>query len=143
MQASAIVQTYLDEVAAIVVAGDWEAYTDVVCRPFTMITHSGTLSFATPDDIRCIYDGFRDLLRSQHVTNFIRLVDTAHQIEHDLISASYVTHLISGGTRIMDPVTSGITLRLDGNRWRAASITNALSNSRWPLLMSRPGDEAL
>jgi hypothetical protein len=139
MSAREIVQTYLDEVSAIVMANDWKAYTDVLCRPFMMITHAETLTFATPDDIRALYDRFRDLLQSQRVTDYIRLVDAAEQIDPDLISARYVTHLLSGGMRIMDPVKSGITLRLEGNRWRAASITNAVSNSRWPLLMPRLG----
>ncbi len=139
MTARDIVQAYLDEVSAIVMANDWEAYTDVVCRPFMLITHAETLIFATPDEIRTIYTRFHDLLRSQRVTDYIRLVEGAEQIDPDLISARYVTHLMSGSMRIMDPVRSGITLRLEGNRWRAASISNAVSNSRWPLLMPRLG----
>lgn len=141
MQATAIVQSYLDEVSAIMMANDWEAYTDVLCRPFMLITHTETLTFATPDDIRSIYDGFYNMLQSQRVTDYIRLVESAGQIDQDLISARYVTHLISGGMRIMPPTKSSITLRLEGNRWRAASITNALSNSRWPLLIPRLGDD--
>jgi hypothetical protein len=143
MQATAIVQSYLDDVGAIVLRNDWDAYCDVLCRPFTLITHAETLIFATPDDIRSLYDGFLDMLQSQRVTDFIRLVETAAQVDPDLISARYVTHLMSGGMRIMPPTTSQITLRLEVNRWRAASITNALSNSRWPVLMPRLGDDPL
>ncbi len=141
METTAIVQGYLDDVSAIVMANDWDAYTDVISRPFQMITHTSTMSFASPDDIRGIFDDFVLLLRTQRVTDYIRLVDSALQIDQDLISARYVTHLLAGSHRIMDPVRSGISLRLEGNRWRAASITNALSNSRWPVLLPRLGTE--
>lgn len=143
MQATAIAQTYLDEVSAIVMADDWEAYSDAISQPFLLITHAATLSFATPDDIRGVYDDFRVLLQSQRVTDFIRLVDSAQQIDQNLISARYITHLMAGSHRIMDPVRSSISLRLEGNRWRAASITNSVSSSRWPLLLPRLGDDPL
>lgn len=139
MLATAIAQAYLDEVAAIVMADDWEAYTDVISRPFLLVTHNQTLSFATPDDIRSVYLDFRQLLQTQKVTDFIRLVESARQIDTNLISARYVTHLMSGSHRLMAPVQSSISLRLEGNRWRAASITNAVSRSRWPLMMPKLG----
>lgn len=137
MQATMIAQAYLDDVAAIVMADDWDAYTDAISQPFLLITHTTTMTFATPDEIRGVYRDFVLLLRTQRVTDFIRLVETAQQIDENLISARYVTHLMSGSHRIMDPVRSSISLRLEGNRWRAASITNAVSNSRWPLMMPK------
>lgn len=135
MRATKIAQDYLDEVAAIVMADDWDAYCDAISRPFLLITHTTTMSFATPDDIRGVYQDFVLLLRTQRVTDFIRLVEAAQQMDPNLISARYITHLMSGSHRILEPVRSSISLRLEGNRWRAASITNAVSNSRWPLLM--------
>jgi len=141
MQATAIAQTYLDEVAAIVMTDDWAAYCDTISRPFLLVSHDTTLSFATPEDIRGVYEDFRLLLRTQRVTDLIRLVECAEQIDQALISARYVTHLMAGSHRIMDPVRSSISLRLEGNRWRAASIANAVSNSRWPLLMPKLGEE--
>lgn len=141
MQATRIAQAYLDDVAALVMADDWEAYTETISRPFMLVTHTATLTFTTPDDIRTVYDAFRSLLQTQKVTDYIRLVETAQQIDDNLISARYVTHLMTGGHRIMDPVRSSISLRLEGNRWRAASITNAVSSSRWPLLMPKLGHE--
>lgn len=143
MQATAIAQSYLDSVADSVMTDDWESYADSISRPFLLVTHDHTLSFATPDEIRGIYDEFRLLLRTQRVTDYIRLVDTAFQIDPGLITARYVTHLMAGSHRIIDPVRSSLSLRLEGNRWRAASITNAVSNSRWPLLMPRLGQNPL
>ena len=135
MQATAIAQAHLDHVAAIVMAEDWAAYTTVISRPFLLVTQTSTLSFANPEDLRGLFQDFMLMLRTQRVTDYIRLVDTAQMIDDHLISARYATHLLSGGQRVMDPVRSGITLRLEGGRWRAASITNSVLTSRWPLLM--------
>lgn len=142
MQSSQIVQSYLDEVAAYVMDDDWDAYCDTVSRPFLLITHEKSMTFANPDEIRGIFDDFRQMLTTQRVTDFIRLVEVSQQIDERLISARYVTHLMSGSYRIIEPIRSSISLRLEGNRWRAASITNAVSNSRWPLLMPRLSDAA-
>ncbi|MGL6211844.1 MAG: hypothetical protein ACRC14_18630 [Paracoccaceae bacterium] len=141
MNATAIAQTYLDEVAAITMADDWVAYTDLICRPFSIVSHTHTLTFATPDDIRDLYLDFIHLLRTHRITDFIRLVESADQIDDDLISARYVTHLMSGGHRVVDPMKSVTTLRLEGNRWRAATISNAISKSRWPELLPRLRDD--
>ncbi len=143
MSATAIAQTYLDAVSGIVMANDWQAYVDHMSWPFLMVTHDRTMTFDAPEDICAIFTGFRDLLKSQRVTDYIRLVESAEQIDQDLITARYVTHLMSGSVRIIEPVRSVITLRHEDARWRAASIINALSNSRWPLLLPRRGEDLL
>jgi len=133
--AESILQTYLDRMADAVMHDDWHDYRAGVILPFHLVTHSANITLATEEDLRATYDGFRQTLQVQRVTDYIRLVQTAKQIENDLISGSYITHLLSGGQRLLDPFTSQITLRRHDDAWRAASITNALSNSRWPLLL--------
>ena len=140
MEASRILQAYLDRVAAAVMAGDWETYADHVCLPFHLVTHNGNIEVTTPEKLRQGFDDFRQTLQSQQITDYIRLVDTAAQLDADLISGRYVSHLLSRGHRVLDPFYSEITLRLAGNQWRAASITNALANSRWPLSVLRLAD---
>jgi len=143
MNATVIAQAYLDEVALAVMADNWDAYRHCISSPFLMINHTGTMHFATPEDLRSLYTEFLGMLRTQRVTDYIRLVEDAELIDRDLITARYVTHLLSGGNRIMDPVRSSISLRFEDGRWRAASITNALSNSRWPSLLPRLGEDPL
>ncbi len=142
MDAAAIAQTYLDEVAAIVMADDWTAFTDVLCRPFTIVTNASTLTYPTPEDLRGVYVDFVAMIRTQHVTDYIRLVESVSHLDPDLISARYVTHLLSSGHRLMDPVKSSIILRREDNRWRAASIINSASNFRWLLLTPELGQDA-
>lgn len=141
MIANQITQTYLDDVADAVMADDFDTYQSRVCLPFYLITHTSTVVIDTEAKLRRAFDDFRETLRSQRVTQYIRLVESAAQLDHDLISARYVSHLMSGGNRILDPFRSEITLRLEGNLWRAASITNSLANSRWPLTVLRSAED--
>lgn len=140
MTTSSIAQTYLDEIAAAVMSGDYQAYRRGMTLPFYLITHTANLAVTTEEALRDGFDTFCSLLQIQRVTDYIRLVDSAQRLDADLISARYVTHLIAGGTRITEPFHSQITLRMTGDRWCAASITNALSNSRWPLDVLRGPD---
>jgi hypothetical protein len=134
MDAAKIFQDYLDEVSKAVMADDWEAYRDGICLPCHIISHDESKVVETEDDLRAGFDLFRDTLRAQQVTDYIRLMESAARLDQALISGKYVTHLLSGGRRVMPPFKSQMTLRLMGNRWRAASVSNALANSHWPLV---------
>ena len=134
MDALGILQSYLDAVSRTVLAADWEAYRMCVALPLHIVSHDENKVVSTEDDLRAGFDQFCDTLRSSRITDYIRLVESSTMLEQDLISGSYVSHLISHGQRIMPAFRSQITLRLIGNRWRAASVTNGLANSRWPLV---------
>jgi hypothetical protein len=138
MDAGRILQSYLDEIAEAVMAGDFEAYREGVTLPFHLVTHTQNVTLADEPTLRAAFDTFRSMLQSQRVTNFIRLINSAQSFDETLIAGRYVTHLIAGSLRIIDPFHSQITLRHVDGRWRAASITNALANSRWPELMANP-----
>jgi len=114
-------------------AGDYPTYRLGMSLPFYMTTHAANIAVTTEDALRDGFDSFRSLLQSQRVTDYIRLVNSAEQLDTDLINARYATHLIAGSQRILDPFHSQITLRMTDGRWVAASISNALANSRWPL----------
>ena len=140
MDATRILQAYLDTVATAVMAGDWETYADHMCLPFFLVTHAANFEVNNAAKLQQGFDDFRQTLQIQQITDYIRLVDSAAQLDADLISGRYVSHLLSRGHRVIDPFYSEITLRLEGNQWRAASITNALANSRWPLSLPRHAD---
>lgn len=134
MDTPAILQTYLDEVSAAVMEDDWETYRAGVSLPCAIITHDDSTIIQTDADLRAGFEMFRNTLRTLKVTDYIRLVESAARLDPELISGSYVSHVISGGNRVIAPYRSTITLRLVGNRWRAASVTNGLAKSRWPLM---------
>ena len=134
MDATKILQVFLDETAAAVLADDFGTYAGRICLPCHIVSHDESKVVSTLDDLRAGFDQFRDMLRSQKVTDYIRLVESAGRLDKALISGKYVSHLLSNGQRVMPPFKSQMTLRLVGNQWRAASVTNALANSRWPLV---------
>lgn len=133
MDAGAILQAYLDEVSAAVLADDWATYRDGISLPCAVVSHDESKVVTTEADLRAGFDSFRDTLRALKVTDYIRLVEHADRLDIDLISVSYMSHIIAGGHRVVAPYRSVMVLRLAGNRWRAASVTNGLANSRWPL----------
>ena len=138
MRVAAILLTCLNDRAAAVMAGDFLACRSRVVAPFHLMTHRESLSLSTDDDLREGFDSFCALLKSQRVTDFIRLVGGAQLLDPGLIKGRFITHVIAGAMRFIDPFPSQMTLRRVDGRWRATSVTNALAKSRWPLLMASP-----
>jgi hypothetical protein len=134
MEATIILQTYLDQVSLAVMTDDWPTYCARVALPCHIVSHNENKVVATVEDLKQGFDQFRDTLRMQRVTDYIRLVEAASQLDQDLISGRYVSHLISGSHRLMPPFRSEMTLRRVGAQWCAVSVTNSLPNSRWPLV---------
>ncbi|RGP39061.1 hypothetical protein [Pseudotabrizicola alkalilacus] len=138
MPAAAILQAYLDEISVAVMTGDFAAYRAGVVLPFHLVTHTENLTFTTDDDLREGFESFCAMLRSQRVTDYIRLVESAQALDPNLITGRYISHIISGGMRVFDPFPSQTTLRRIEDRWKAASISNAVAKARWPLLGASP-----
>jgi hypothetical protein len=134
MDSAAILQDYLDEVATALLADDWSTYRHRICLPCAVVSHDESKVVSTEADLRLGYESFRETFRALRVTDYIRLVDQAARLDHDLISGSYISHVIAGGHRVVAPYRSNMVLRLVGNVWCAASVTNGLANSRWPLM---------
>lgn len=129
-----ILQDYVDAVSKTVLADDWAGYRAAISLPCHIITHDESKVVSAEEDLRAGFDQFRDALHIQHVTDYIRLVETASFMDDDLISGSYVTHLLVRAHRILDPFRSQMALRRQDTVWRADSVTNGLANSRWPLV---------
>ncbi len=128
-------QGYLEEVGATVMANDSTAFAARVALPFHPMTETASLVVATEADLRAGFDDFQQTLRVQHVTDMIRLADSAVLLNENLISGRYVTHLLNSAHRVVPPIRSQMTLRRAHGVWQAASIANSLHNHRWPILM--------
>lgn len=143
MPALQILQAYLDEVGDACLRDDWETYVAAVELPFILMTQAATICISTQDELRIGFDAFCATLKHQRVTDHIRLAESAVDLDQGLISGRYTTHLLSGSHRIIPPYRSSITLRLAGNHWRAASISNDLVNTHWPLHLPQVGEDLL
>lgn len=134
MKATEILQTYLDRMSDAVMTGDFDGYVAGVILPFHLITSDSSFVVTSAAGLRDGFDGFRGVLASQNVTQYIRLVATATLLDERLISGHYTTHIISSAQRIVAPFPSQIVLRHDdGTGWRGALITNGIKNASWPL----------
>ena len=71
----------------------------------------------------------------QKVTDMIILAKGAGHLSAGLTAGRYVTHLLCNANRAVPPYRSQMVLRLVDGQWRAVSIANSLTNSRWPLLV--------
>ncbi len=127
-----IAQAYLDEAAAAVLADDWVTYRAGISLPCATVSRDGTTIIRTEAALRAGYDGIRAMLIGQGVTDYIKMVETAQFLDKDLISVSYLSHILVSGHRIMPPFRSMLDLRFEGRRWRAAGVTNGLSQNQWP-----------
>lgn len=132
--AAAILQDFLDAVSETIMLDDWDGFRDAVSLPLHIISHDESKVVTTEAELKLIFDQFRNTLRFQKVTDYIRLVDSATLLDRFLISGNYITHLLARGHRILVPFRSQMTLRLQANRWRVASVTNGITTSRWRLI---------
>ena len=81
MNASDILQRYLDRIAAAVLQDDWPTYQDGVVLPFHLVTHSANITIATTAELRAGFEAFHQTLQAQKVTDYVRLVETAKQLQ--------------------------------------------------------------
>ena len=128
-------QIYLDEVAGAVLRQDYAAYREHVALPFQVVTHTASLQIDNDRNLRQRFDSYAQALRVQRITDWLRLVEGAEELDEALITGRYVTHMMAGAHRVMPPFRSQITLRREDGRWRAASITNAHATSRRSLIV--------
>lgn len=139
MPSVTILQSWLDEVGAAVLDGDFDAYARHVVLPFASITPEATLIVTSEADLRTGFDVYVDMLRHQRVSDYIRLVSEAHTVGERMIAGSYVTNILAQGQRIAPPFTSTIVLRRSvAGLWQAATIAAPLSAPQWPILSIRP-----
>ena len=95
--AEGILQSDLDDVSTAVLADDWNTCRDAVCLPCHIISPDESKVAATLDDLKAGYDLFRETLRAQPVTDYIRRVESAALLEPAPISRKYVSPLLAGG----------------------------------------------
>jgi hypothetical protein len=130
---AAIAQDYLDRMSAAVLAGDWITYETGVALPFCFVTAEAQIIVSTQAELRQGFDSFQGYLASQAITDLARLVSHAVRLEPTLISANYVTHMMSRATRVVPPFASHMVLRQRDGVWRCAVITNGMKSRRWPI----------
>lgn len=134
-----ILEEYLERVGRAVMADDFETYADHVSLPLVLVTEVTTLVIQNIAELEHGFDAFVEMMQSQNVTEFLRVVESAVVSDDGLVSGRYVTHILRDGQPIVPPIGSRIGLRLEDDRWRAVSIASSLTNARWPIFLPEVG----
>ena len=124
-----ICQTYLDEVSIALLTNNFQMYFNAMHLPFFLIGPRSNQVVATDADLRAGFADYQQVLRSQQVTQLIRLADSATLLDDRLICGAYQTHVLSRGTWVSNPHKSLISLRKVDGSWKAAAVTNSFYNS--------------
>lgn len=136
MLATEILQTFLDDIGAAVMAERFEEYSDAVRLPLNILTSSANLYVVTNRDLQDGFDDFTDMIQSRGITRLIRVVMDAWFESPDQIVGIYETNLMKGEEHALPRFYSKMWLgRFDGV-WQTTKIHNTINDSRWPILMT-------
>ena len=108
-------QIFLDEVAGAVLRQDFAAYRECMALPFQVVTHTASLQIEYDHNLRQRFDTYAQAMRLQRITDWLRLVEGAEELDEALITGRYVTHMMAGAHRVMPPFRSQITLRSEAS----------------------------
>lgn len=138
---TAILQTYLDDVADAVMNERFELYCARIQLPLNIVTSSANLRIDTIEDLQDGFDDFTEMLQGYGVTRMVRTVNVAKFEANDRIVGIYQTRLMDASRQVLPEFHSKMWLcRYDGI-WKAIRIHNTTNEARWPLLLSRLAPE--
>ena len=133
-----MIQEWLDRLTAAYSREDFEAYADMLVFPYVVVTRAAVLIIEDEVRLKEGFDAWVSMLKTQNVSDVIHTVQDANAIDDDLMSASYVTHLLRGATPICPPYSSTATFRCGADRTlRLVSMTNGMKNLSWPITVPR------
>lgn len=137
----AVYQNWLDETSNALMAGDTAAFTKAVSLPFVMRTVVDVTVQETLDDVLEDAENVVDALRSQQVTDYVRLVKRARYLTEDLIEGWHTTYVLRGAINVVAPYGNRMLMaRIDGV-WKVCEAEHELNGHRVPLMLlrSEPG----
>jgi hypothetical protein len=133
MQATDILQRYLDDMGKAVMTERLDLYLAGVGLPLNIITSTANLTVETVDDLVDGFDDFCEMIHSQGVSDMVRIVMEARFETVDRIVGIYETNLLDGERHVVPPFFSKIWLQRTEGVWQSSKIHNTTYNSRWPI----------
>jgi len=132
-----IYQTWLDVVTKAVVENDDATLLAWFGRPFLMRTADAEVLIETDEDLLSDFEVLRWGLKTQGVTNYIRLVQKARYLSEDYIEGWHVSHMLRGAVSVVPAYCNRVVLHRDGDIWRCTEADHQLSNGRFPIDLPR------
>ncbi|MCV3270538.1 hypothetical protein [Roseobacter sinensis] len=134
-----IYQSFIDEMSEANTEDDFEAYCNCLLFPYSSHTESLDTIISTPDEVRPFFDMLRQEMRDRGADRLERRAERAEFISSDLICGYHATDFYAGEVSVFGPIKSRMVLKRQGTTWHLKSVTNSLSNNRFPYNVPKPG----
>jgi hypothetical protein len=141
MSASAILQTYLEKMAAAVISERFEVYSAGVQLPFSILTSAANLTISAVADLQDGFDDFTEMLQSRGVTRIVQTVKVAMFEDSDRIVGIYQTRLMDGSRQVLPEYYSKMWIARHDGIWKASRVHNTTNDTRWPIQLTRLAPE--
>lgn len=128
-----IYQTALNTVSQAVLAGDFDAYADMIDLPYLVHTETARFLVTNREDLRPTFLALHGALRDHGVTHYERVARHADHVDRDRISGWHHTHLISDGEHVTHPHASRQSIVRRGDRWLFSEAQYQIKADRWPV----------
>lgn len=129
-EATAIYQQHLDVLSRAILAADFDSFALRISLPHKITTETDTIEMTTPEELERAFRSFSDLYIQQGVTDFVRIVTSAHFRGPDEIIGTHESHKLRNGLRVQAPYPNRIRLLRGADRqWRETHCANAIMNS--------------
>lgn len=133
-----IYQSFVDELSEANTDGDFEAYCNCLLFPYSSHTESLDTIISTPDEVRLFFDMLQSQMRNSGADRIDRHAEQAEFISSDLICGYHATTFYAGEVSVFGPIKSRMMLTRKGTSWYLKSVTNSLSNTRFPYTVPKP-----
>lgn len=124
----AIYQDHLDALSNALLNGNFSAFARRMSIPHTVISETNQHVIESKDEMAELFYALHASLKSQRVTEYLRIATHAVYKAEDFICGAHETHIISGSQRVVKPYPNRVRLERIGTDWLETACSNAITN---------------
>ncbi|KHQ50460.1 MULTISPECIES: hypothetical protein [Mameliella] len=122
---------FIDDISAPFMSGQIARWRARIRLPFSMVTGAGPVTLKSDGDIVRNFRLYLEAVKAMGLNFVHREPLGVEHCEDGTVLATYRTHLMRNGTRMVDPYTSTALLHPDPEGWRMSAILNARGHHDW------------
>ena len=127
--AEKICEGFLETTARALLARDFETFAACFLLPHTIETPDHKTVLKTPAALRNVFDRVCEDYQNRRLTDLMRFIEVAEFRGPNRIEVMYVTHMMSGNHRVVDPFPCYSVVERIGDTWLIASSQYAVDQS--------------
>ncbi len=128
-EAKQISQGLLELTGEAIMSGDFSRFEPHFNLPHEVSTFEKTVTIKTIDDLREVFEGIQNHVRTSRTERLIRECVEACFIDDNIIEAMHETRTFRGGTMVLEPSLTLATLKKIDNTWKVAKSDYAIKDS--------------